>query len=51
MNLEKAKFYTKKFEGLSFHPYLCPTGHLTIGYGHNLEKWNNRGNSLLLVGQ
>ena len=38
MNLEKAKFYTKKFEGLSFHPYLCPTGHLTIGYGHNLEN-------------
>lgn len=37
MNYEKAKEYTKKFEGLSLFPYMCPTGHLTIGYGHNLE--------------
>ena len=24
----------KKFEGFSDKPYLCPAGHLTIGYGH-----------------
>lgn len=24
-------------EGLRLTPYRCPTGHLTIGYGHNLE--------------
>jgi len=29
--------YTKKYEGLSLHPYTCPAGYLTIGYGHNLE--------------
>lgn len=38
MNLERAKHYTKRFEGLRLSPYLCPTGHLTIGYGHNLEN-------------
>ena len=27
----------KKHEGLRLKPYTCPTGHLTIGYGHNLE--------------
>ena len=30
--------YTKKYEGLNLYPYTCPTGHLTIGYGHNLEN-------------
>lgn len=24
----------KDFEGLYLKPYYCPTGHLTIGYGH-----------------
>lgn len=24
----------KEFEGLYLKPYFCPTGHLTIGYGH-----------------
>lgn len=24
----------KQFEGFSPRPYLCPAGHLTIGYGH-----------------
>lgn len=38
MDLERAKHYTKRFEGLRLSPYLCPTGHLTIGYGHNLEN-------------
>ena len=38
MNLERAKHYTKRFEGLRLQPYNCPTGHLTIGYGHNLEN-------------
>lgn len=27
----------KKFEGFSSHPYLCPAGKATIGYGTNLE--------------
>ena len=30
--------HTKKYEGLNLYPYTCPTGHLTIGYGHNLEN-------------
>ena len=30
--------YTRHYEGLSVLPYQCPTGHLTIGYGHNLEN-------------
>lgn len=37
MNLEKAKSYTKRFEGLRLKPYLCPAGKWTCGYGHNLE--------------
>ena len=24
-------------EGLKLHPYVCPTGHLSIGYGHVIE--------------
>ena len=30
--------YIKKNEGLSLKPYLCSSGKLTIGYGHNLEE-------------
>ena len=37
MNEKWAKL-TRRFEGLSVLPYQCPTGHLTIGYGHNLEN-------------
>ena len=37
MNYERAKHYTKRFEGLRLKPYTCPAGKLTIGYGHNLE--------------
>lgn len=37
MNLERAKHYTKRFEGLRLFPYKCPAGKLTIGYGHNIE--------------
>lgn len=29
---------TKRYEGLRLKPYKCPAGHLTIGYGHNLEN-------------
>ena len=29
---------TRRYEGLNLHLYTCPTGHLTIGYGHNLEN-------------
>jgi lysozyme len=28
----------KKFEGLRLTAYLCPAGHLTIGYGHTGEE-------------
>ena len=31
--------YTRRYEGLNVFPYTCPTGHLTIGYGHNLAWW------------
>jgi lysozyme len=24
----------RRFEGLALRPYICPAGHLTIGYGH-----------------
>lgn len=27
----------RRREGFSRLPYKCPTGHLTVGYGHNLE--------------
>lgn len=37
MNLERAKHYTKRFEGLRLKPYTCPAGKSTIGYGHNLD--------------
>ncbi len=35
---EKWRQYTRRYEGLSVLPYQCPTGHMTIGYGHNLEN-------------
>lgn len=28
----------KDFEGLRLEPYYCPTGHLTVGYGHLCRK-------------
>lgn len=31
------KDYIKKNEGLRLFPYRCPSGHLTIGYGRNLD--------------
>ena len=34
----KAAAYIRRYEGFSRLPYKCPTGHLTIGYGHNLEN-------------
>ena len=34
----KASAYIRRYEGFSKLPYKCPTGHLTIGYGHNLEN-------------
>lgn len=36
-NYEKAAEYVKTFEGYAPVAYQCPTGHLTVGYGHNLE--------------
>src|SRR5574343_1138586 len=27
----------KKHEGLKLKPYVCPAGHATIGYGHNMD--------------
>ena len=35
---EKYLSLTRRYEGLNLRPYTCPTGHLTIGYGHNLEN-------------
>ena len=35
---EKWAQYTRRYEGLRLKPYTCPTGRLTIGYGHNLEN-------------
>jgi len=35
---EKWLAYTRRYEGLNIFPYQCPTGHVTIGYGHNLEN-------------
>lgn len=38
MDNVKATAYIRRYEGFSKLPYKCPTGHLTIGYGHNLEN-------------
>lgn len=38
MDNAKAAAYIRRYEGFSKLPYKCPTGHLTIGYGHNLEN-------------
>lgn len=38
MDNVKAAAYIRSYEGFSKLPYKCPTGHLTIGYGHNLEN-------------
>ena len=35
---EKWAEYIRHYEGLRLKPYMCPAGHLTIGYGHNLEN-------------
>ena len=35
---ERWKEYIRRYEGLRLKPYVCPTGHLTIGYGHNLDN-------------
>jgi len=32
------KEYIRNNEGLRLFPYLCPAGHLTIGYGINLDE-------------
>lgn len=37
MDYDKVAARIRRHEGLSYLPYKCPTGHLTIGYGHNLE--------------
>ena len=37
MDYERVAARIRKSEGLSYLPYKCPSGHLTIGYGHNLE--------------
>jgi len=35
--METLKEYIKRHEGTKLKPYPCPTGHMTIGVGHNLE--------------
>jgi lysozyme len=37
MNLDAMREQLKRHEGLRLKAYLCPTGHKTIGFGHNLE--------------
>ena len=37
MDNAKAAAYIRRYEGFSRLPYKCHTGHLTIGYGHNLD--------------
>ncbi len=37
MDYAKVLARIRQSEGFSRVPYKCPTGHLTIGYGHNLE--------------
>ena len=34
MHINKALKMIKKYEGLALKPYYCPSGVLTIGYGH-----------------
>jgi lysozyme len=47
-NLNNLLMMLKEHEGFVDHLYRCPTGHLTIGYGHNTEahfdtaKFENR---------
>lgn len=36
-NYPKVSSYVRQFEGIRLKPYKCPSGKLTIGYGHNLE--------------
>lgn len=36
-NIEKLKSELRRDEGFRSKLYRCPTGHLTIGYGHNCE--------------
>lgn len=38
MNEEQAKLWTKKHEGLRLNPYLDTTGHVTVGWGRNLDN-------------
>lgn len=37
MDYEKLAVRVRRNEGLSYLPYRCSAGALTIGYGHNLE--------------
>ena len=37
MDYKKIAERIKQYEGFSPRPYQCTTGHLTIGYGHNLD--------------
>ena len=38
MTEQDAKQWIKKNEGLRLHPYLDTTGHVTIGWGRNLDN-------------
>lgn len=35
--LDKLRLQLKKDESWVDHPYACPAGHMTIGWGHNME--------------
>ena len=38
----------KKHEGFKGYPYSCPTGHLTIGYGHKLPILEKQAAAILV---
>lgn len=46
---EKWLSYTRQFEGFAPLPYTDTTGHLTVGYGHNLDVPLAKQSALLLL--
>jgi len=47
--LENVLLRIRRFEGWSPKPYTDSTGHLTIGYGTNIERISTKEGKLLLV--
>ncbi len=38
LETQKLRDYIERWEGYKTKPYVCPTGHLTVGIGHKLLK-------------